>query len=144
MGYVHKEIANPFYYSPERWRDTLYSKTTALLLHALTVSLPIQYNTIPSWFTMLSFIGEIQWKNSRVNPIPWVRTPRQGERVYNTPGLQTQLNNISASGRLGSTTNNLPLGDWSQQLHRCCTCWTMLWTLDLTKFSSSSSRLKVN
>ena len=37
------------------------------------------------------------------------RTPREGERVYSTPGLQSQLNNISGSGRLGSTTNNLPL-----------------------------------
>ena len=32
----------------------------------------LQYNTILSHFTMLSFIGEIQWENSRVNPIPWV------------------------------------------------------------------------
>ena len=73
MGYVHKEICQSFYYSPERWRDTPCSKTATLPLHALTVSLPIQYNTILSHFTMLSFIGEIQWENSRVNPIPWVR-----------------------------------------------------------------------
>ena len=33
------------------------------------------------------------------------RTPRQGERVYSTPGLQSQLNNIYGSRRLGSTTN---------------------------------------
>ena len=47
--------------------------TTALPLHALTVSLPIQYNTRLNRFTILSFIWEIQWENSRVNPIPWVR-----------------------------------------------------------------------
>ena len=84
----------------------------------------IQYHTILNHFTMLSFIGKIQWKNSRVNPIPWVyntvgqhtsqkknsrgirpQTPRQGEWLYSTPGLQTQLNNFYISRRLGSTTN---------------------------------------
>ena len=38
-----------------------------MLSHSL-----FQYNTILSHFTMLSFIGEIQWENPRVNPIPWV------------------------------------------------------------------------
>ena len=111
-----------FYYCLERWRDTTYSNTVALPLHALTVSLTqsqrlftIKNNTIHSRVTILSFIGEIPWENNTVNPIPWVRkavgqhsfpvTPRQGEWVYNTPGLQTQLNNISGSGRSGSTTN---------------------------------------
>ena len=57
-----------FYYRPERWRDTTCSKTVSLPLHALTISLT-QSQIL---FTMLSFIGEIQWENSRVNLIPWV------------------------------------------------------------------------
>ena len=114
MGYVHKEICQSFYYSPKIWRDTPCSKTAALPLHTLTVSLPIQYNTISIWFTMLCFIGEIPWENTTVKSIQWVlktisqhtsQTPRKGEWEYSIPGVQTQLNNISGSGRLGSTTN---------------------------------------
>ena len=147
--------------SPKRWATSIkklpilllqskkmkgytLQQTIALPLHSLTVYLPIQYNTIHSHVTMLSFIGEIPWENATVNPIPWVCktvgqhtsqnffsrappwTPSQGEWVYSTPGVQTQLNNISGSGRLGSTTNNLPLGDRSQQLHCYYNFWTML------------------
>ena len=85
----------------------------------------IVYNTIPYPVVLqcLSFIGEIPWENATVNPIPWVRkmvgqqtsqnifsgvaplNPKVGERVYSTLGVQTWLNNISGSGRLGSTTN---------------------------------------
>ena len=91
----------------------------------------LQYNTTPyigilQWF---SFIWEIPWENTTINPIPWVRetigqqtsqkhlsgasppNPKFIEKVYNKPRVQTQLNNIFGSGRLGSKTNNLPLGD---------------------------------
>ena len=112
--------------------------------------------------TMIYFIGEIPWVNTTVNPIPWVcktigqhtsqknflgalpRTPWQGERVYSIPRLQSQLNNISGSRILGSTTNNLPLRDRSQQLHCYCTCQTMICTLDLENLLFSPSCLKVN
>ena len=106
-----------FYYSPERWRDIAYRKTTALPLHTLIVSptqshglFTIQNNTIHNRVTMIYFIEEIPWENTTVNPTPWVRkTVGQhtslGEWVYSTPGVQTQLNNISRSGILGSTTN---------------------------------------
>ena len=132
------------YYSPERWRDTPCSKTAALPLHTLTVSLPVQYNTISSWFTMLSFIGEIPWEKilgltqyhgsaillanthpkkkfqgrSPRTPVSQghcPQTPRQGEWVYSTPRLQSQLNNISRARKLGSTTNIFHPRNWLRQ-----------------------------
>ena len=127
MGYIHKDEG----IQPKRWRDTTYNKTVALPLHALIVSptqsqrlFTIQNNTIHSHVTMLSFIGEIPWENTTVNPIPWVhitvgqhtspknsqglhpRTPKKGEWLYSIPGVQTQLNNIFGYGISGSTTNN--------------------------------------
>ena len=73
MGYIHKEISNPFIKVQKDEGDTTCSKTAALPLHALTVSLLIQNNTTHSRVTMLSFIGEIPWENTTVNPLPWVR-----------------------------------------------------------------------
>ena len=95
----------------------------------------IQYNTIQYSFILqcFSFIGEIPWENTTVNSIPWVRktvgqqtsqiflsrasplnprisgsfplNPKVGEQVYSKPGVKTHLNNISGSGRSGSTIN---------------------------------------
>ena len=147
-GLCWQRNCQSFYYSPERWRDTTCNKTATLPLHTLIVSLTqsqilfkmLQHNTIP-YTTILqcfSFIGEIPWENTMVNPMRWVQknvgqqyhgstipwvlnplfrgassNPKVGERVYSKAGVQTQLNNFSGSGRLGSITNNLPLGDWS-------------------------------
>ena len=84
MGYVHKEISSPFItvHKDERIQPA------AKLLHflfMLSQSLPqrlftIQNNTIHSIVTMLSFIAEIPWENTTVNPIPW---------VHKTVGQQT-------------------------------------------------------
>ena len=41
-------------------------KTVALPLHALTVSLPIQYNSIHSRVKMLYFIGGVPWVRNTV------------------------------------------------------------------------------
>ena len=73
MGYVHKEIARPFITVQ---KDEGIRPATKPLHFLFTLSQSLfQYNTIPYIvaFTMLSFIGEIQWENSRVNLIPWVR-----------------------------------------------------------------------
>ena len=72
MGYVHKEIASPFIIV-QKYEGIQPATIPLHFLFTLSQSL-FQYNTIPYLVVlMLSFIGEIQWENSRVNPIPWVR-----------------------------------------------------------------------
>ena len=162
MGYVHTSISSPFITIQKDEGIQPATMSLHFHLHALIVSLTqsqrlftmLQYNTIPYTAVLqcFSFIGEIQWENTTVNLIPWVRknigqqispkkisgapslnhhfsggfpqtpisrgrfprtpffralprTLRQGERVYNTPGVQTRLNNISGSRRLGSIAN---------------------------------------
>ena len=72
MGYVHKEIASPFI-TVQKDEGIHPAAKSLHFLFKLSQSL-FQYNTntILSRFTMLSFIGEIQWENPMVNPIPWV------------------------------------------------------------------------
>ena len=119
MGYVHKEISNPFI-TVQKDEGIQLAAISLHFLFMLSQSLShnhrdyLQYNTIQyPYLAVLQcfyFIGEIPWENTTVNPIPWVHKTI-GERVYSTLGVQTRLNNISGSGRSGSTTNNLPLGD---------------------------------
>ena len=138
-SYVHKEISSPFI-SIQKYEGIQPIATPLHFLFTLSQYLShnhidcLQYNTIPYTTVLqcLSFIGEIPWENTTVNPIPWVyknvgqKTSKTHVRVYSKPGVQTWLNNIFESGRSGSTTNNISLEDWSQQIHHCCTCWTML------------------
>ena len=89
MGYIQKEIANPFI-TVQKDEGIHPAAKPVHFLFTLSQSL-FQYKTIPYivMSPMLSFIGEIPWENTMVNPIPWVRktvgqhtsprTPRQGE-----------------------------------------------------------------
>ena len=79
MGYIHKEIASPFITVQ---KDEGIQPAAKPLHFLLTLSRSLSHNhrdclqchnAIHSHVTMLSFIREIQWENSRVNPIPWVR-----------------------------------------------------------------------
>ena len=75
IGYVHKEISNSFITVQKDEGIHLAAKPLHFLF-TLSQSLfqynTIQYNTIHSRVTMFSFIGEIPWENTTVNPIPWV------------------------------------------------------------------------
>ena len=73
MGYVHKEISNPFITVQKDEGIQLAAKPLHFLF-TLSQSL-FQYKIIQihSCVTMLSFIAEIPWENTMVNPIPWVR-----------------------------------------------------------------------
>ena len=156
MGYVHKEISNPFIIVQ---KDEGIQPTAKLLHFLFTLSKSLShnhkyclqcYNTIHNHVTILSFIGEkyhgkiprlTQYHGSAKllsNKHP--RTPKQGEWVFSTPGLQSQLNNISGYGILGSTTNKrciyflMPRPNeehlvvfpwWVSMLHvvYMCECW---------------------
>ena len=110
MGYIHTEISSPFI-TVQKDEGIQPAATSLHFLFTLSQTLSNNrryclqcYNTIHNHFKMLSFIGEIPWENTTVNPIPWVHKVR--ERVYSTFGVQTRLNNISGSGRSGSINNN--------------------------------------
>ena len=88
MNDFHTKIASPFLLPSikiQGYNLQQYRYTSSSCSHGLSHTIieifyyaTIQYNTIISCFTMISFIGEIQWENSRVNPIPWVcNTVRQ-------------------------------------------------------------------
>ena len=120
----HKNCQS-FYYCPERWRDTTYNNTIALPLHALTASLTqshrlftIQYPTHPYYNSFLlygKYHGKILWLTQYHGSAKLLanKHPKHKvvECVYSTPRVQTWLNDIYEYGRLGSTTNNIPLGD---------------------------------
>ena len=95
MGYVHKEIANHFITvqkdegiqpatEPLHFLFTLSQSLFTLLQslsHNHTYYLQcyntIQYHT-QLYYNAFSFIGEIPWENTTVNPISWVhKTVRQ-------------------------------------------------------------------
>ena len=94
MGYVYKEIASPFITVQEDEGIQL----AAIPLHFLfTLSQSLShnhrdclqcYNTIPYTTVLqcLSFIGEIPWENTTVNPIPWIRKTI-GQQTSQTPML---------------------------------------------------------
>ena len=129
IGYVHKEITSTFI---TVLKDEGIHPAAKLLHFLFTLSQSLfQCNTIQYHIqliynalfyrgnTMGNILGLTQyhgpailWANTHPKKISGAppRTPRQGEWVYSTPGLQSQLNNISGSGRLGSTTNTRGYG----------------------------------
>ena len=81
MGYIHTEIANPII----TVQKDEGIQPTAIPLHflfMLSQSLTesqrlftmLQYNKKPytDVLQLFSFIGEIPWENTTINPIPWV------------------------------------------------------------------------
>ena len=101
MGYIHKEISSPFITVHKDEGIQLATKPLHFLF-MLSQSLShnhkdcLQYNTIPypSVLQFFSFIREIPWENTTINPIP---------RVHKTVGQQTFQKKI-------------PLAPWTLQL----------------------------
>ena len=133
MGYVHKEIASPFI-AVQKGQGIQPATKPLHFLFMPSKSL-FHYNTIPYLVILQCFLLQGKYNGKILgltqyhgfakllaNAYPkkisrglcprtpffsgaLPRTPRQGERVYSNPRLQSQLNNISGFGILGSTTN---------------------------------------
>ena len=101
MGYVHKEIASPFITvqkdegmqpaaKPLHFLFTLSQSLSHNHRDCLQCYNTIQYHT-QLYYNAFSFIGEIPWENTTVNPISWARkTIRQQTSQKNFSGALPQ------------------------------------------------------